>query len=243
MFEETFAGHRKEAGRFSQAVLPPGKALSELVRALRRGDAATVLIGAPGAERRALLQGVRSLIGPGQRIQTLSGLASAQCISAQLTACEHAAAAAPKGARRAVEPSLAAELVMRSDTIADQDSGDRAVLIVEDADKLPPEVLSRLGALTRHGHGMVQVLLCGNSMLLARLCEPACADIWRRVRLALTLAEHTRIPEPTLGSEPATTLPTSIEALKAEIARTEARLAALRRTLAIFNNEVEPLGF
>lgn len=200
------------AARFNHLKTGPARTLQHCLDALRRGDCAVVLASHRRSERQALLTEVARLAGRNyRRVVRIEGAEAGPGFENRLAALD---------------------LIDASDSIASEgrspwhDTPDRTLLIVDEAEMMPARLLVRMVCLRDEGTGgRVQVLLAGAPRLPSILCEPAYADIWRKIRLCLSLEDAQQSARPY-----------DLIALEAEIARTEARLEAQRRVLSIFTD-------
>lgn len=195
--------------RFASVQGGPARTLNACLKALRRGDAALVLTSQRRAERAAILAQIVRLAGPDlRRTVRLSG-AEVRANLPQRLLSEGIIAAPPALSGKPLShPHLASP---------------RVLLVIDDAEMLPPAAISMLADLREDATGgPVQVLLAGSGSLIVTMCEPRCDRMWRRVRLALSLEGVAEPAHP------------QIAVLEQEIARTQARLEAQRRILSIF---------
>lgn len=200
------------AVRFNHVKTGPARTLQHCLDALRRGDCAVVLAAHRRSERQALLTEVARLAGRNYcRVVRIEGAEAGPGFEGRLAG---------------LDLIDASESIVSERRSTWQDTPDRTLLIIDEAEMMPAHLLIRMARLRDGGRGgRVQVLLAGAPCLLPLLCEPACADIWRKIRLFLSL-----------GDAQQSARPHDLLALQAEIARTEARLEAQRRVLSIFTD-------
>jgi len=209
MFEQSKRiGQEGRNTRFTRKQEGPSRTLNHCLRALRRGDLATVLTARRSAERRALLAELIRLAGPELHL------------AAQIDAAQ-------------VGRSFSSHLVQLGLELAAPWEREprwqgglpvRRYLVVEQAEMLAPADLAGLADLRERSTGAeVQVLLAGSNHLLALLCGPIADRFWQRVKLAVTLE----------GPDYAA-IDGDIARLEQEISRTRARLEAQKRILSIF---------
>ncbi|MDR7103401.1 hypothetical protein [Croceicoccus sp. BE223] len=186
----------------------PAKTLHCGLQALRRGDAALVLTAQRRSERAAMLGELVRLVGPGlHRTVRIEGGETGLNLAARL----------------ARESICAIAGLPQKRTAPHVPERARTLLVIDDADMLPASALSLLAEMRDMLTGArVQVLLAGSGNLVVTMCTPRCDELWRRVRLVLSLEEAA----PLAGAQ--------IARLEQDIARTQARLEAQRRILSIF---------
>lgn len=206
-----FAG--KDA-RFNRQAAGPARTLHHCINALRRGDRAIVVTARCASERRALLTEMARLAGPDLRlVDRIDGSEVAGKLTERLGAMG---------------------LVMGAPwrRICPHNGAPALFLIVDDADLLTAGdlgVLADLADLADHETAaVVQVVLAGSNRLFASLCRPEMDGLWRRVRLAIAL------------EDPAHDSAASLTGLAVQIARTQARLDAQGRIMAIFADDPTP---
>lgn len=197
--------------RFSRQTAGPARTLHHCVNALRRGDRAVVVTARCASERRALLTEMARLAGPDLRlVARIDGREVAGKLADRL------------GAMGLVTSAPWGRTCLRR-------SAPALFLIVDEANLLTAGDLGVLADLVdRATATAVQVVLAGSNRLLASLCRPEMDGLWRRVRLAITL------------EDPARDSAASLAGLAAEITRTQARLEAQKRIMAIFTDNSAP---
>lgn len=197
--------------RFNRQTAGPARTLHHCVNALRRGDRAVVVTARCASERRALLTEMARLAGPDLRlVARIDGREVAGKLADRL------------GAMGLVTSATWGRTCLRR-------SAPALFLIVDDADLLTAGDLGVLADLADHETAaVVQVVLAGSNRLFASLCRPEMDGLWRRVRLAITL------------EDPARDSAASLAGLAAEITRTQARLEAQKRIMAIFADNSAP---
>lgn len=194
--------------RFNRQAAGPARTLHHCINALRRGDRAVVVTARRACERRALLTEMARLAGPDLRlVARIDGREVAGKLADRLCAMG---------------------LLMSASwgRICPRRSAPALFLIVDEAEMLTAGDLGVLADLADDATAAaVQVVLAGSNRLFASLYRPEGDGLWRRVRLAIAL------------EDPAHDSAARLAGLAAEIARTQARLEAQKRIMAIFADD------
>lgn len=197
--------------RFSHVKAGPARALQTLLHALRRGDSLVALSASSRCERQAILSQIERLAG--RHVSRAVHLRVSEVGDALAVHLRNSGLTCNSGG----EVSLFAPW-----------QPERTLLIVDDAELLDSRNCALLCRVSdRQSGNPAQVLIAGGSVLLPRLCNPEFAEIWRRTCVAVSLESAA----PHYDSD--------VSALREEIERTEARLEAQRRILAIFASDAD----
>lgn len=197
--------------RFNRQAAGPARTLHHCINALRRGDRALVITAKHACESRALLTEMARLAGPDLRlVARVDGSEMAGELAHSL--CKMGMTSGAPWGRVSTRRATPASF-----------------LIVDEADMLTAADLGVLADLADDATAApVQVVLAGSNRLFANLCHPDADGFWRKVRLAIALEDPAHDSAPSLAG------------LAAEIARTQARLEAQKRIMAIFADNPAP---